>query len=259
MADPGQIEQVVLNLSLNARDAMPGGGLLLLRTETVLEDRPSDSGSSQPQVRLTVSDTGVGMPPEVRTRVFEPFFTTKAKGHGTGLGLATVYSIVSQAGGQIEIYSEEGKGTVFKVSFPLAAGEVAVPDDDDRLVPRGEGQTVLVVEDEVGVREITARILREHGYEVVAAEGPAEALELCRSGRVAVDILVTDVVMPAMSGRDLATEISQVCPGLPIVYISGYSHEVIAHQGVLEPGVLLVEKPFTDQALLRTVHGALSG
>ena len=260
MADPGQIEQVILNLSLNARDAMPGGGLLLLRTETVVEDRPPDGAPSQPQVRLTVSDTGVGMPPEVRTRVFEPFFTTKPKGHGTGLGLATVYSIVSQAGGQIEIYSEEGKGTVFKVSFPVAAGEAAQADGEDQPVPGGDGQTILVVEDEVGVREITARILREHGYAVVvAADGPAEALELCRAGEVFVDLLVTDVVMPAMSGRDLAEQIKQIRPDLPVVFISGYSHDVIAHQGVLEPGVRLVEKPFTDQALLRTVHAALAG
>ena len=259
VADPGQIEQVILNLSLNARDAMPGGGLLLLRTETVLQDRPPGGAPSKPQVRLTVSDTGVGMPPEVRTRVFEPFFTTKPKGHGTGLGLATVYSIVSQAGGQIEIYSEEGKGTVFKVSFPVAEALAGRADGEDQPVPASGGQTVLVVEDEVGVREITARILREHGYDVVAADGPAEALELCRAGEVAVDLLVTDVVMPTMSGRDLAEQVKQIRPDLPVVFISGYSHDVIAHQGVLEPGVLLVEKPFTDQALLRTVHRALAG
>jgi hypothetical protein len=258
LADPGQIEQVILNLSLNARDAMAGGGLLLFRTETVVEDHPRDGSEPQAQVRLTVSDTGVGMPPEVRTRVFEPFFTTKAKGQGTGLGLATVYAIVMQAGGRIELYSEEGKGTVFKVSFPAAAGETQQREEIDEVVPRGEGQTILVVEDEPGVRAITARILREHGYEVVAAEGPAEALELFRSGQLSADLLVTDVVMPGLSGRELADQVRVQHPDLPVVYISGYSHEVIAHQGVLEPDVLLVEKPFTDQALLRTVHTALS-
>jgi len=258
LADPGQIEQVILNLSLNARDAMTGGGLLLFRTETIVGDRSPDGSPPPWQVRLTVSDTGMGMPPEVRTRVFEPFFTTKPKGQGTGLGLATVYSIVAQAGGRIELYSEEGTGTVFKVSFPVAAGEAQRPDDSDDVVPRGEGQTILVVEDEPGVRDITARILREHGYEVVAAEGPEQALELCNSGRLAADLLVTDVVMPGLSGRELADQIGRQFPDLPVVYISGYSHEVIAHQGVLEPDVLLVEKPFTEQALLRTVHGALN-
>jgi two-component system, cell cycle sensor histidine kinase and response regulator CckA len=210
-------------------------------------------------VRLTVRDTGVGMPPEVRTRVFEPFYTTKPKGQGTGLGLATVHSIVAQAGGRIVLHSEEGKGTVFKVLFPVALGAMSVTGGDDASVPRGEGQTILVVEDEAGVRQITARILREYGYAVVAAEGPAEALELVRSGQVAADLLVTDVVMPGLSGRELAEQINRLHPDLPVVYISGYSHEVIAHQGVLEPDVRLVEKPFTDQALLRTVHAALAG
>jgi hypothetical protein len=257
LADPGQIEQVVLNLSLNARDAMPGGGLLLFRTELVVEDHPRDGRPAGPEVRLTVSDTGVGMPPEVRTRVFEPFFTTKPKGQGTGLGLATVYSIVGQAGGRIELYSEEAKGTVFRISFPVVVGEAAMKDDADDDSPCGDGQTILLVEDEAGVRQITARILREHGYVVVEATEPAEALELCRSGAVAADVLLTDVVMPGMSGRELAERVGQQFPDLPVVYMSGYSHDVIAHQGALEADVLLVEKPFTDQALLRTLHAAL--
>ncbi|HVW32271.1 MAG TPA: PAS domain S-box protein [Acidimicrobiia bacterium] len=258
LADPGQMEQVILNLSVNARDAMPGGGLLLFRTEAVVEDRPRAGGPAEPMVRLTVSDTGVGMPPEVRTRVFEPFFTTKPKGQGTGLGLATVYSIVGQAGGVIDLYSEEGQGTVFKISFPVAGGEGSASEAAVDRVPEGDGRTILVVEDEDGVREVTARILREHGYAVVAAAGPMEALELCSSGAVTADLLVTDVVMPVLSGRELAERIVTRFPGLPVVFISGYSHEVIAHQGVLEPDVLLVEKPFTDQALLRTVHAALN-
>jgi CheY-like chemotaxis protein len=258
LADPGQIEQVVLNLSVNARDAMPGGGLLLFRTELVAEDVPRDGQPVGAEVRLTVSDTGVGMPPEVRTRVFEPFFTTKPKGQGTGLGLATVHSIVGQAGGRIELYSEEGKGTVFRISFPVVVGEAAMLDEVEAAPPRGDGQTILVVEDEVGVRQITARILREQGYAVVEAAGPVEALELCRSGALSADLLLTDVVMPEMSGRELAEQIGQQLPDLPIVYMSGYSHDVIAHQGALESDVLLVEKPFTDQALLRTISTALT-
>ncbi len=195
--------------------------------------------------------------PRSARRVFEPFFTTKPKGQGTGLGLATVYSIVGQAGGRIVLYSEEGKGTVFRISFPVVVGEAATHDEADGASPRGTGQTILVVEDEAGVRKITARILREHGYVVVEAAGPVEALELFRSGPVA-DLLLTDVVMPGMSGRELAEEIGQQFPDLPVVYMSGYSHDVIAHQGALKPDVLLVEKPFTDQALLRTLHVALT-
>ena len=257
IADPGQIEQVILNLSLNARDAMTGGGLLIFRTETVVEDQ-SNGGPPERQVKLTVSDTGIGMPPEVRTRVFEPFFTTKPKGQGTGLGLSTVYSIVVQAGGRIDLYSEEGKGTAFKVWFPVAAGSGEERSDTDEAVPRGRGERILVVEDEPGVRDVTARILREYGYEVVAADGPAEALELCLSEALQADLLVTDVVMPGMSGRELANQIGGRFPDLPVVYISGYSHEVIAHQGVLEPDVLLVEKPFSDRQLLWAVHAALT-
>jgi CheY-like chemotaxis protein len=258
IADPGQIEQVILNLSLNARDAMPGGGLLLFRTETVVDDHPPERQPTGMEVRLTVSDTGLGMPPDVRTRVFEPFFTTKPKGQGTGLGLATVYSIVIQAGGRIDLYSEEGKGTAFKISFPVAAGEFPVTEEPADVAPRGSGQRILVVEDEAGVRETTARMLREYGYDVIEAEGPLEALESWRSGALRADLLLTDAVMPGMSGRELAEQIGRVSPDLPVVYISGYSHEVIAHQGVLEPDVVLVEKPFTDQALLRTIHAALS-
>jgi PAS domain S-box-containing protein len=258
LADPGQIEQVVLNLSVNARDAMPGGGLLLFRTELVVEDHPGDGQPDRPEVRLTVSDTGTGMPPEVRTRVFEPFFTTKPKGQGTGLGLATVYSIVGQAGGRIELYSEEEKGTVFRISFPVVAGEAAMVDEPESASPTGDGQTILVVEDEPGVRQITARILREHGYVVVESAEPTKALELVRSGSLVADLLLTDVVMPGMSGRELAEQIGRQLPDLPIVYMSGYSHDVIDHQGPLEPDVLLVEKPFTDQALLRAVHTSLT-
>ncbi len=256
-ADPGQLEQVVVNLAVNARDAMAGGGVLRFRTDVVV--RPGSEGGDAQWVRLTVEDTGHGMSAEVKARIFEPFFTTKPKGQGTGLGLATVYAIVSQAGGRIDLYSEEGQGTAFRLLFPgvdsearplTSAGERHEP-------PRGEGRTVLVVEDEPGVRQMTSRILRDHGYVVVEAESPAGAIERCASG-LRPDILVTDVVMPGMSGRDVADAIAQLMPELPIVFMSGYSHDVIAHQGVLDPGVRLVEKPFTEAELLGAVGAALT-
>ena len=210
-------------------------------------------------MRLTVTDTGHGMAPDVKARVFEPFFSTKPKGEGTGLGLATVHAIVSQNGGRIDLYSEEGKGTAFHISLPGVAGEAGphLAHDDAQEAPRGDGITVLVAEDEPGVREMTSRILGAHGYRVVQATTPAEALELCQSGEVRPDVLVTDVVMPGMSGQELAESVAAHLPGVPVVYMSGYSHDVIAHQGALDSGVLLVEKPFTEAALLHTVGAAL--
>jgi PAS domain S-box-containing protein len=258
VADPGQLEQVIVNLALNARDAMPGGGSLHFRIDRVPNAGAAD-GDAPWFERLTVSDTGQGMPPEVRNRIFEPFFSTKPKGEGTGLGLSTVYAIVTQAGGRIDVYSEEGNGTVFKVLLPgVRDAAQTTRRDVEHEPPRGDGLTVLVAEDEPGVREMTARILGEHGYRVVQTTTAAEALELCRSGVVRPNVLVTDVVMPGMSGRELAEAIGPHIPGLPVVYMSGYSHEVIAHQGVLEPGVLLVEKPFTDAQLLHAVGTATS-
>jgi hypothetical protein len=258
LADPGQLEQVIVNLALNARDAMPNGGVLRFRTDQITDREADDSGGEAPWIRLTVSDTGHGMTPEVRARVFEPFYSTKPKGEGTGLGLSTVYAIVNQAGGRIEVYSEEGRGTAFKIFLPGVAGEagLAVMADEGEL-QRGDGITVLLAEDELGVRQLTSRILGEYGYEVVQATSPSHALELCRSGVLRPDVLLTDVVMPGMSGRELADAVAQHLPGLPVVYMSGYSHDVIAHQGVLERGLLLVEKPFTDASLLRTVGAAL--
>ncbi len=253
-ADPGQLEQVVVNLAVNARDAMAGGGVLRFRTDVVV--RPgTDGGSRAPWVRLTVEDTGHGMSAEVKARIFEPFFSTKPKGQGTGLGLATVYAIVSQAGGRIDLYSEEGRGTAFRILFPGVDSEARplVSLDAGQQPPRGEGRTVLVVEDEPGVRHMASRILTDHGYAVVEAESPAAAIELCRSGR-----LRPDVVMPGMSGRELADAVAAIMPDLPVVFMSGYSHDVIAHQGVLDPGVRLVEKPFTEPELLGTVGAAWS-
>jgi CheY-like chemotaxis protein len=198
------------------------------------------------------------MPVEVRTRAFEPFFTTKAKGSGTGLGLATVHAIVDQAGGTIELHSDEGAGTTFSISLPAGAGaDAGQAEAVGPEVPPGNDELILVAEDEPGVRELTSRILRNHGYQVVAADNASHALDLCRSGTVKPRLLLTDVIMPGMSGKDLAQAVTEHLPGTPVVYMSGYSHEIIAHQGVLEPGVVLVEKPFTEHALLQAVQSAL--
>lgn len=251
VADPGQLEQVVVNLAVNARDAMAGGGTLSFRTDLVT---PRDGPV---EVRLTVADTGEGMPPDVRAQAFEPFFTTKPTGAGTGLGLATVHAIVAQAGGRVDRDSEVGQGTSVKVYLPPASGKeeaVAHHDDDPGEVPAAAGQTILVVEDEPGVRESTARMLSEWGYRVVQAGGPAAALEMCRSGDVVPDLVVSDVVMPGMGGADLAAALAVAVPGLPVVFMSGYSHE-----GVLDPDVVLVEKPFTEEQMLRAVGAALAG
>jgi PAS domain S-box-containing protein len=255
-ADPGQMEQVILNLALNARDAMPNGGRLTFRTEPRIE---RTAESVRARALLTITDNGQGMPVEVRTRAFEPFFTTKPKGQGTGLGLATVHSIILQAGGDIDLYSDEGIGTVFRILLPAADPEAhARTEDQPEVPPRGNGETILVVEDEAGVRDVTCRILRDYGYEVVAAADPVKALALARSGAVTPAVLLTDVVMPGMSGKDLAAAFRSFSPDTPVVYMSGYSHDVIVHQGVLDAGVVLVQKPFTEQELLAAVSAALA-
>jgi PAS domain S-box-containing protein len=254
-ADPGQMEQVIMNLALNARDAMPNGGRLSFRTEPRIE-RTQDGARAR--ALLTINDNGQGMPVEVRTRAFEPFFTTKPKGQGTGLGLATVHAIVMQTGGEIEMYSDEAIGTVFRILLPAADVDgQARADDPPQDNPQGRGETILVVEDEPGVRDVTCRILRDHGYEVVAAADPVQALALGRSGAVAPALLLTDVVMPGLSGKDLAVAFRTFAPGTPVVYMSGYSHDVIVHQGVLDEGVVLVQKPFTEHELLVAINAAL--
>ena len=261
-ADAGQVEQVIVNLAVNARDAMPTGGRLTIEvSETVVE--PSyvathPSAKLGPNAILSVSDTGTGMSKEILERVFEPFFTTKGVGQGTGLGLATVYGIVEQAGGHITIHSELSAGTTFKVYFPLLD---AVNQRRDELaaaspVPKG-CETILLCEDDEAVRCLTRDMLRGANYTVLTAESAVDALELASKHQGRIDLLITDVIMPGMDGKRLAEALVASCPDMRLLFISGYAESVIGERGLLLEGVELLEKPFSYESLLRRVRAVL--
>jgi signal transduction histidine kinase/CheY-like chemotaxis protein len=263
LADPGQLEQVLVNLAVNARDAMPDGGTLTIDTSNITVDAASIAGGSPARqghnVRLRVSDTGTGMPAEIADHVFEPFFTTKPEGAGTGLGLATVYGILTQADGHIQIHSEPGAGTTFTIMLP-ATTESATPTVEPETYHRTpKGETVLIVEDEEALREVTKRIFSRNGYHVLtAADGP-HALDIARTHPGEIHLLVTDVVMPHMLGKEVAEKIEHVKPGIKVLYMSGYARPVLASQGRLDPGVALVEKPFSEADLLTNAGQVLNG
>jgi two-component system, cell cycle sensor histidine kinase and response regulator CckA len=248
LADRSQLEQVVMNLAVNGRDAMPTGGTLTIETRPVGDD-----------ACLAVTDTGVGMSRETMEHVFEPFFTTKEVGQGTGLGLATVHGIVSQSGGRVHVYSEPDLGTSFKVYLP-ATDRPAAPEsaereaDGDRL---GGAETILLCEDEEGVRHLIEYVLTTHGYKVLTAEGPHAALERAVEGQERIDILVTDVIMPDMSGPELARRMQPLRPGVRTLFVSGYTAETVRGRGKLPPGSAFLEKPFDRLSLLRAVRGLL--
>jgi PAS domain S-box-containing protein len=260
-ADRGQIEQVLMNLAVNARAAMPAGGKLRIETtqSTVTDsDAPASNLPSGNYVCLTVSDTGFGMSPDVVRRAFEPFFTTKPKGEGSGLGLATVYGIATQAGGLVTIYSEPDLGTTIRVLLPVT--QDSAPAHRTIPAPRptaSHGETILLVEDEDMVREPARRMLGRHGYTVLAASSAEEALAVARTHEGDIALLLTDVVMPGRSGKELAADFAQERPEMLILFMSGYSHDVIVHQGVLEEGVNLIEKPFAADGLLNRVRDVL--
>ena len=261
-ADPGQLEQVIMNLALNARDAMPHGGKLTLETANVDLDE-SYSVEHQPitpghYVMLAVSDTGVGMSPEVQARIFEPFFTTKEVGKGTGLGLSTVYGIVKQSGGFLWVYSEQGHGSTFKIYLPRVDQPVEPPARDKRLkdVLRGT-ETILLVEDDSQLRQLATGVLTHCGYKVLVANGPEEGLAVATANHHEIRLLITDVVMPAMNGRQLAEKISQFAPAIKVLYISGYTNNAIVHYGVLDQGLWFLPKPFSLAALMGKVREVL--
>jgi PAS domain S-box-containing protein len=258
-ADPGQTEQVLMNLTVNARDAMPRGGTLTVRTADLsFEDLPSDIDASVrpgPFVLLEVSDTGTGMPPEVRSRVFEPFFTTKGVGKGTGLGLATVQGVVRQHGGHVAVESEPGRGSTFRVYLPrivTEAGPAAAHDRPAPKAPRGQG-TVLLAEDEEGVRRLTRAILESNGYEVLEAPDGASALEVVYRHPGAVDLLVSDVIMPGMNGAELAKAVRSIRPDLRVLLMSGYTEESLFRRGGDTVREEVLNKPFTPEELARRV------
>jgi CheY-like chemotaxis protein len=260
-ADRTQLEQIVINLAANARDAMPSGGRLTLETSnTVIEaadfaDQPSDRGR---YVMLAVSDTGVGMDAETKLRVFEPFFTTKEQGRGTGLGLATVYGIVKQSGGFIGVHSELHQGATFKVYLPaVPGGKVETARHETRRSEGTGNATILVVEDERAVRTMTRLILERAGYQVVEAAAPDDAREIFRSRASEIDLMISDVVMPGAHGPALFKQLVVDHPSLRVLYMSGYTDDEIIRAGRLEGGENFMEKPFTSQRLLERVREIL--
>ncbi len=264
-ADPGQIEQVLMNLVVNARDAMPRGGRLTIATANVELD---DTFAARhlgvmpgPYVRLSVRDTGIGMDEATQARVFEPFFTTK-EDKGTGLGLSTVFGIVKQSGGHIWMRSKLGQGTSFDIDLPRIEGAASVDltPSGTRPVAAVQGtETILLVEDQDQVRAVALGILKRAGYQVLGASHPAEALALCELHQGEIHLLLTDVVMPGMSGPQLAARVSDLRPGVKFLFMSGYTDGVILHHGVLDSGVALLQKPFTPESLTRKVDAVLNG
>jgi PAS domain S-box-containing protein len=259
-ADAGQVEQIVMNLAVNAIDAMPEGGRLVIETANAdLDDEyvVSHVGMKAGQyVMIAISDTGVGMSPEVRARIFEPFFTTKAKGKGTGLGLATVFGIVQQSGGSVQVYSELGRGTTFKVYLPRS-DDVPVADTARINVDVSRGaESILLVEDEDALRRVTASILSRSGYQVLEACNGTEALRVLEIHGNSVDLLLTDVVMPQMNGRQLSERVSALYPDIRVLYMSGYTDGILV--GQLAAGASLLQKPFTPSVLTKKVRDALT-
>ena len=252
--DPTQIDQVLANLCVNARDAIRGTGKLTIETVNVTidtaycEDRfDCEAGD---YVMLAVSDDGCGMERELMEHIFEPFFTTKAIGEGTGLGLATVYGIVRQNGGFVNVYSETGQGTTFKIYLPRYGG--CAPDETAEMpviTGTSTSLTVLLVEDEPSLLELNERMLSRLGYTVLAATTPSRALELVKAHQGTIDLLLTDVVMPEMNGRELAAQVRELAPAVKRLFMSGYTANVIAHHGVLDEGIFFLQKPFTQKDL----------
>ncbi len=253
--DAGQIEQVIMNLAVNARDAMPEGGKLTIGTANVQLDRLGDLQPGS-YVRLSIADTGAGMSAETQAHIFEPFFTTKPKGKGTGLGLSTVYGIVKQSGGEVQVRSEPGRGAIFNIYLP-AVDAPAAPEPETDSARAGGAETVLVVEDEDGVRALTSKILQTAGYTVLEAASAEEALVVCDRYTGPIHVMVTDVVMPGLSGRELARRIETLRPRMRVLYISGYTEEAIVQHGVLDAGLEFIQKPFTPKALAAKVAGLM--
>jgi two-component system cell cycle sensor histidine kinase/response regulator CckA len=264
--DPSQLDQVLANLCINARDAIADVGKMTIETDTVSfdEDYCKTHLGFVPgeHVLLTVSDDGCGMDKETLKNIFEPFFTTKQTGDGTGLGMATAYGIIKQSEGFINVYSEPDQGTTFKIYLPRCEGEgVVVKETTASQVQKGQGETVLLVEDELAIVKLATAMLGELGYRVLAANSPTEALSVAEVHQGEIQLLLTDVVMPDMNGRDLAKQVQEMCPEMKVLYMSGYTANVIAHHGVLDEGINFIQKPFARGDLsirIREVLGSNS-
>jgi CheY-like chemotaxis protein len=261
LIDPSQLSSGIVNLAVNARDAMPGGGKLTLETDNVVLDeaytRSNPEVKPGPYVMIAVSDTGTGIPQAIREKVFDPFFTTKATGKGTGLGLSMVYGFVKQSGGHIKIYSEEGHGTTIKLYLPRLADEGPKVAEQAPAPVVGGHETILVVEDDELVRNYVIAQLNSLGYATLAAGSAAEALELVEGG-AKFDLLFTDVIMPGMNGRQLADALIRRWPSLRVLYTSGYTENAIVHHGRLDPGVALLNKPYRKTDLAQKVREVLA-
>jgi two-component system cell cycle sensor histidine kinase/response regulator CckA len=257
-ADPAQMEQIIMNLAINARDAMPTGGKLTIETANVFLDEgyANHHIAVKPgtYVMLAVSDNGVGMDKEIQEHIFEPFYSTKGE-KGTGLGLATVYGIVKQSGGSIWVYSEPGQGTTFKIYFPRVEEGVVSKKKAEKVMESVRGtETVLVVEDEYTVRSMISLVLKDNGYTILEASNGPEALSLFYQNKDQINLLLTDAIMPGMNGRELADQITAANPTIKVLYSSGYTDNVIVHHGILEEGINFLQKPFAPSLLLSTVR-----
>lgn len=260
--DPGQIDQIIMNLVINARDAMPQGGKIIIETANVELDDTYVSehlgAKSGAYVMLAVSDTGTGMDAATRARVFEPFFTTKEQGKGTGLGLATVYGIVKQNSGSIWVYSEPGQGTTFKIYIPRVEEEADTVRASDMKQPmRGGKETILLAEDDEMVRAFAHHVLETNGYSMLSAANGTEALAECRKSQFPIHLMITDTVMPGLNGRELAEQVVALHPEMRVLFVSGYTDDIILEHGILKEGVDFLPKPFTPDVLMRKVRELL--
>jgi CheY-like chemotaxis protein len=263
-ADPSQMEQVIMNLAVNARDAMPKGGNLTIETNNLTLEGPLSTrhpvlSASGSYIMLAISDSGTGMDAKTQARIFEPFYTTKGPGKGTGLGLSTVYGIVEQSGGLILVYSEVGHGTTFKVYLPAVNAAPTVEEEAPTAVRPACAETVLLVEDEDGVRTLVSRILKKQGYGVLSASNGSEAIQVSQQHAGRIDLLITDIVMPAMGGAELAQRITTYRPEVKVLFTSGYTDQAIVHHGVLTDETPFLAKPFAPRTLARKVREVLDG